>query len=163
MEKDIHGKSRTQTKKEAEELQKLGEELTRLPLHKLDRMNLPSDLYKALVAYRPITSHIAGRRHRQFIGTLMRDVDPEPIRMALLEPDASRPESNIRQKTRMWMDKLLAGDPAEMEAFLCECPGLERQKLRQLLRNIKKEKTVGKSSKSARALEQLILKCAGDK
>jgi len=164
MENDIQSKSRTQIKKEAEELQKLGEELTRLPIHKLDRMELPDKLHKALIEYRSITSHIASRRHRQFIGTLMRDVDPEPIRMALLEPDENRPvESNIAQKTRIWMDKLLTGDPAEMEAFIYECPGLERQKLRQLLRNIKKEKTTTNYSKSVKALEQLIIQSMDSK
>ena len=94
----------------------------------------------------------------------MRDVDPEPIRQALLQTDDDLPiESEIVKETRMWMDSLLTGDPAKMEAFICACPGMERQRLRQLLRNIKKEKTTGKSSKSLKALEQLIMKSINDK
>lgn len=164
MEKDIQDKSKTQIKKEAEELQKLGEELIKLPSWQLERMKLPDDLRNALIEARSIKSNIAGRRQRQFIGALMRDVDPEPIRHALLQADADLPiESKIVKATRMWLDRLLTGDPAVMEEFICACPGLERQRLRQLLRNIKKEKTTGKSSKSLKALEQLIMKSMNDK
>ncbi|MCP3942657.1 MAG: DUF615 domain-containing protein [Desulfobacteraceae bacterium] len=156
MENDIQNKSKTQIKKEAEELQKLGEELLKLSSHKLERMELPHDLRKALIEARSIKSNIAGRRQRQFIGALMRNVDPEPIRRALLETDVHFPiESEIVKETRMWMDRLLTGNQAAMEKFICACPGLERQRLRQLLRNIKKEKTGGKSLK---ILEQLIVK-----
>ena len=74
-------------------------------------MGLPDLLLTALIEARSITSNIAGRRHRQFIGALMRDVDPEPIRQALLEIDANFPvESERVKETRMWRDKLLTED-----------------------------------------------------
>lgn len=159
----MHEKIETQIKKEAKELQKLGEELIKLPSQHLKRMALPDDLLDALIEARSIKSNIAGRRQRQFIGTLMRDVDPEPIRHALLQTDADlHIESEIVKKTRMWLDRLLTGDPAILEEFLCACPGLARQRLRQLLRSIKKEKTTGKSSKSLKTIKQLIMKSMND-
>lgn len=159
MKNDTEEKSKTQIKKEAEALQDLGMELLRLPVQRLERMALPDDLHKALIEARSITSNIAGRRQRQFIGALMRDVDPEPIRHALLQTDPDLPiESEIAKETRMWLDRLLTGDPDNLEAFIGVCSGLEHQRLRQLLRNIKKEKTTGKSSKSLKVLEQLIMK-----
>lgn len=158
MEKEIQDKSKTQEKKEAEALQNLGEELIKLPRHRLDRMGLPKDLLNALIDAQSIKSHIAGRRQRQFIGSLMRDVDPEPIRQALLQPrDVPSTESKIIKKMHRWRDKLLTADPAVMEDFLRACPELERQRLKQLIRNIQKEKAVGKSSKSMKALETLIM------
>ncbi len=161
MENEIQHKSKTQVKKEAEELQKLGEELTKLPRPKLEQMELPDTLRKALIEAQSIKSNIAGRRQRQFIGALMRNVDPEPIRRALLDTDDKLPiESETVKETRMWMDRLLTGDQTVMEEFICACPGLERQRLRQLIRNIKKEKTSGKSLK---VLEQLIVKSRNDK
>jgi len=163
MEDEIQYKSKTQAKKEADELQKLGEELTKLSAPQLKRMGLPDELLAALIEARSITSNVAGRRHRQFIGTLMRDVDPEPIRHALLEIDASHHvESTIVKENRLWRDRLLTQDPDSMDAFINVCPELDHQRLRQLLRNIKKEKTTGKSSKSLKALEQLIMKSCGD-
>ena len=159
MENDIQDKSKTQRKKEAEELQKLGEELTKLSSQQLERMELPDNLRAALIEAQAIKSNIAGRRQRQFIGSLMRDVEPEPIRHALLEINADHSiESEIIKETRMLLDRLLTGDPDSIEELICACPGLERQRLRQLLRNIKKEKTTGKVSKSLKALEQLVMK-----
>lgn len=159
MKKDFEEKSKTQIKKKAEALQELGMELLKLPVQRLNRMALPDDLRKALIDARSITSHIAGKRQRQFIGALMRDVDPEPIRHALLETDTGLPvESETVKETRMWLDRLLSNDPAGLEVFVRVCPGLEHQRLRQLLRNIQKEKATGKASKSLKALEQLIMK-----
>jgi len=164
MENDIKNKSKTQIKKDAEELQKLGVNLSKLPIEQLERMELPNALRKALIEARSITSNIAGRRHRQFIGALMRDVDPEPIRQALLQPDTDLPgESKIVKETRIWLDRLLTFEHDTLEEFICACPGLERQRLKQLLRNIKKENTAGKSSKSLKALERLVLKSMNSK
>jgi len=163
MKKELEEKSKTQIKKEAEALQELGMELLKLPVQRLNRMALPDDLRKALIDTRSITSNIAGKRQRQFIGALMRDVDPEPIRHALLEPGTGLPvESETVKETRMWLDRLLSNDPAGLEAFVRVCPGLEHQRLRQLLRNIQKEKTTGKASKSLKTLEQLIMKSMAD-
>jgi len=163
MKKELEEKSKTQIKKEAEELQELGMELLKLPVQRLNRMALPDDLRKALIDARSITSNIAGKRQRQFIGALMRDVDPEPIRHALLEPDSGLVvEPEPVKEARMWLDRLLSNDPAGLEAFVRACPGLEHQRLRQLLRNIQKEKTTGKASKSLKTLEQLIIKSMAD-
>lgn len=158
MENDFQGKSKTQLKKEAEELQKLGEALIKVPIHQLERMELPDALKAALIEAKSIKSNIAGRRQRQFIGTLMRNVDPEPVLHALQQADADVPiESEIEKKARVWLDSLLTGDTADIEAFISISPGLERQRLRQILRNIKKEKSTGKPSKSLTALKQLIM------
>jgi len=163
MENEHQYKSKTQAKKEADELQKLGEELTQLSAPQLKRMGLPDLLLTALIEARSITSKIAGRRHRQFIGTLMRDVDPEPIRLALLDIDAGLPaESRLVQETRAWRDRLLTEDPDSLQAFISICPELDHQSLRQLLRNIKRETAAGKSSKSLIKLEQFIMKSCGD-
>lgn len=159
MENENQIKSKTQIKKEAEALQKLGEKLSKLPVQHLKSMGLPPALEKALIESQSITSNVAGRRQRQYIGALMREVDPAPIRRALRQTDTSLPiEQEKDRETRIWIDRLLTQDPAVMEEFLCTCPGLERQRLRQLLRNIKKEKKTKKPSKSLRSLEQLVSK-----
>jgi len=161
MEEEIQDKSRTQKKKEAEALQNLGLELAGLAVPQLKRIEIPEDLRTALIEGKSITSNVAARRHRQFIGALMRDVDPELIRMALLEAESVAPAASMEpSETQAWVERLLTGDPADMEALLAEYPGLERPRLRQLVRNIKKEKPSGGSgarpSKSRKTLEQII-------
>ncbi len=163
LEDEFQGKSKSQVKREAEALQRLGEELANLPRRKLERMELPQDLRRALIESQSIKSNIAARRQRQYIGALMRGVDPEAIQRALVETDFDIPaESETSEQIRVWLDRLSTGEPAVMEEFLSICPGLERQRLRQLLRNITKEKSAkkpaGKSSKSLNTLKQLIVK-----
>jgi ribosome-associated protein len=159
MENEIEYTSRTKKKKEAEDLQRLGLELTQLSVPQLERIEIPENLRTALIEGKNITSNIAGRRHRQFIGALMRDVDPESIRLALLQAKDEIPgEFKTANEAGMWIDRLLTGDRPQMEILLCKFPGLERQRLGQLVRNIKKEKPGTKISKSRRALEQLIIK-----
>lgn len=164
MENDYQGKSRSQAKREAESLQELGEELIKLSRQQLEGMGLPDALHKALIDSGSIKSNIAARRQRQFIGTLMRDVDPEPIRRALLETlTGLSVEAEIVNEARMWLERLSTGDPAIMESFMGLFPGLDRQRLRQLVRNIKKDKAAGKSSKSSKALEHFIITGMNDK
>jgi ribosome-associated protein len=164
MEKENQEKSRSQVKREAEELQKLGERLMKLPMQKLKHMDLPEKLFKALKDAKSIKSNVAGRRQRQFIGALMREVDPEPIRNALQQTKTDLPmESKIDKETQKWIDRLLTGNQDFLEEFIGTRPGLERQRLRQLLRNIKKEQAKGKASKSLKILKQLIVDSINNK
>lgn len=157
MDNDPVYKSKTQIKKEAEALQKLGEALVKLPDRQLDGLDLPEKLRTALADARSITSHVAARRQRQYIGALMRDIDPVPIRLALSRFAADPGAVPVpEQQTSEWEQRLLSGGAEDIEAFLEACPGLERQRLRQLLRNIKKEKKPGKPSKSLARLRQMI-------
>ena len=81
MDKDY--KSRTLNKKEDRALQRLGERLVALPLSQLETMELPDELMAAIELARKIKSHGARRRQMQYIGVLMRQIDPQPIETAL--------------------------------------------------------------------------------
>ncbi|MBN1931285.1 MAG: DUF615 domain-containing protein [Desulfobacterales bacterium] len=76
-------KSRSQIKREMTALQKIGELLVDLSVEQIQRMDLPSDLKDAVLDAKNIKKHGARRRQLQYIGTLMRNVDPEPILKAL--------------------------------------------------------------------------------
>lgn len=66
-------------------MQKLGEELITLRQSDLDQLPLDEGLLEAVMQARQIKAHGALRRQKQYIGKLMRHIDPEPIRDALLE------------------------------------------------------------------------------
>ena len=72
-------------------LQRLGEELVAIDPARVAELALPESLADAIERARGITQHEARRRQLQFIGRLMRDVDPEPIRAALARFRAGRP------------------------------------------------------------------------
>jgi ribosome-associated protein len=76
-------KSRTQKKNEDRALQSLGEELVALPFGQLENVELPDELLKAIELAHKIKSRSARRRQIQYIGALMRHIDPQPIEAAL--------------------------------------------------------------------------------
>ena len=80
---DTDYKSRTRKKKEDRALKRLGEQLVALPFGQLETMELPDELLTAIEFARKIRSHGARRRQIQYIGALMRHIDPKPIETAL--------------------------------------------------------------------------------
>lgn len=85
--------SRSARKRHAESLQRLGERLLALPAQKLQRCGLPQELLEALLEARTLRSRSAHARARQYIGRLMRGIDPEPIERILAE---HAPEARTR-------------------------------------------------------------------
>ncbi len=64
----------------ATELQKLGEELLTLRSELMERLALPDKLVDAIDDAKRITNFEGKRRQMQFIGKLMRKLDPETAR-----------------------------------------------------------------------------------
>ena len=125
MSKEIEdGPSKTRRKRDAEDLQSLGEALAELPGDVLATLDLPDRLLQALEDYSRIPSHEARRRQRQFIGKLMRDVDPEPLQAFL--DGRQRPakeQARLFRLTERWRDRLVTEGQPALEAFLAAYPG----------------------------------------
>jgi ribosome-associated protein len=77
--------SRSARKREAESLQRLGERLLGLKPQQLKRFDLPPELLEAILETQRLRSRAAHARARQYIGRLMRDIDPAPIERTLAE------------------------------------------------------------------------------
>lgn len=75
--------SKSARKREHIALQKLGEELISLRESEIEALPIDDDLREAVLEARRISANGALRRQKQYIGKLMRQVDPEPIRAAL--------------------------------------------------------------------------------
>lgn len=153
---DLEPLSKTRKKQQMEALQELGEELAELPADGLKRVDIPEHLRDALQEARRMTSHGAKRRQLQYIGKLMRDIDPEPIRAALANlrgesaVEVARMHRLERLRTRLMEDeKTLSGIA---DAF----PGADLQHLRALRRSALKEHEAGKPPRSYRALFQCL-------
>jgi ribosome-associated protein len=83
LEDDEDRPSKSARKREALALQKLGEALIALKEADLTTLDLPENVAEAVREARRITSRGGGARQRQYIGRLMRTIDPAPIRLAL--------------------------------------------------------------------------------
>jgi ribosome-associated protein len=153
---DMHDdfeKSRTRLKKEATALQKMGEKLVLLSDDQLCRMDLPQALLEAIQTVRTIKSHGARRRQMQYIGSLMRNVDAEPIEQALLEIEqGAYQQAKSFHRIEAWRDQLVDGDDDVIDDILDALPDANRQRLGQLVRSARKEKERNDPPKSARNL-----------
>ncbi len=146
-------KSRTQLKKEAIALQKMGEKLIALSDDQLQRMKLPTMLIAAIGDFRTMRSHGARRRQLQHIGSLMRHVDVTPIEQALLEIEqGAYLRAREFQHIEGWRDRLVDGDDVALDEILQRFPGADRQRLGHLVRSARKERQNKSSPKSARNL-----------
>jgi len=72
--------SKSARKREYIALQKLGEELIALKASDLDRLPLDDNLREAVLEAKQMKAHGALRRQKQYIGKLMRHIDPAPVR-----------------------------------------------------------------------------------
>lgn len=76
--------SKSQRKRDAIALQKLGEDLVQLTPAQLKQIPLPEDLLTAVRAAQAMPQRGAHKRQLQYIGKLMRQIDDlEPIQTAL--------------------------------------------------------------------------------
>ena len=146
-------KSKTEKKKEAIALQDLGEKLVKLPDEQLKGIDMPEELSNAVRQTKTIKSHGALKRQMQFIGTLMRKIDPAPVREAIdgIEQGNYRKAIEFKE-TERYRDELMAGNKELMDEILLKYPSADRQQLSQLVRNALKERKDNKPPKAFRAL-----------
>jgi len=138
------------------ELQALGVALAELSESQLKEMRLGEDLLEALLEAKRIRSHEAKRRQMQYVGRLMREVDPAPIRSRLAELEGSSAQASARhRRLETWRERLL-GDDEALTAFAAEHPGADLQALRTLIRNARKEQKEGKPPRAYRELFRVL-------
>ena len=107
--------SRSEKKRQSIALQNMGEELTRLGPQEVKNLDLPPDLREALQLYARIGDHEGRRRQMQFIGRVMREIDPAPIRAMLdARREVSAAATAALHKAEQWRDRLLTADEAEL-------------------------------------------------
>jgi ribosome-associated protein len=144
--------SKSARKREAASLQELGVKLSALPDQEIKALDLPETLFVALRDLRRLPSHGAQVRQRQYIGKLMRTIDPEPV-LAKLAERKQRHDVEIRyfQHIERWRDRLLS-TPEAIDELLEEYPDADRAALSRLLKKAEKERLEQRSPAGAREL-----------
>ena len=146
-------KSKSQIKREMHALQDLGKELVNLPKEQFAKLTLPDEIREAILEAQRIRQHGAHKRQLQYIGKRLREVDAEQIRAQVdtLAGQSKQAAANLHLIER-WRDNLLSEGDDALAQLVSEFPHADRQYLRQLIRNAKKETKENKPPKSARAL-----------
>lgn len=145
--------TRTDLKRESDELQKLGEELLTLRTELMTRIELPDKLIEAVAEAKRITNFEGKRRQMQFIGKLMRKLTPEvleDVRKALVEQHTpSIQETMVLHQSEVWRDRLIAEDDA-VGQWLTLSPETDSQQLRSLIRQARKDAKPEKPGEAVR-------------
>ena len=148
--------SKTRRKKEMHELQALGVALVDLPESQLATMQIADELREAVLEAKRTKSHEGKRRQLQYVGRLMREVDPAPIRAQL---DAltghSAQEAARHRRLEALREKLLADDVA-LTAYIAGHAGADLQELRTLIRNARREQKEGRPPRAFRELFRVL-------
>ncbi len=151
-ETEAQRESKSARKREAAALQELGVQLSALPDQEIKALELPDNLFVALRDLRRLPSHGAQVRQRQYIGKLMRNIDPEPV-LAKLAERKRRHDLEIRsfQQIERWRDRLLS-EPAAAAELLQEYPRADQAALMKLLDKAERERLEQRSPAGAREL-----------
>lgn len=156
MASDTPRPSKTQKKKLMLSLQDLGAELVTLNDAQLASIDLPEGLRDAIIDARSMRKFEARRRQLQYIGKLMRDIDPEPIRARLDGWKASSREHTARLHCiERWRERLI-GDDTALGEFIAAHPKADAERLRMLILGCRAESADNRPPRSFRALFQLI-------
>ncbi len=160
-ETEAQRQSKSARKREAAALQELGVQLSALPDQEIKALELPDNLFVALRDLRRLPSHGAQVRQRQYIGKLMRNIDPEPV-LAKLAERKRRHDLEIRsfQQIERWRDRLLS-EPAAAEELLQEYPRADRATLMKLLDKAERERLEQRSPAGARELFAFLRQLLG--
>ena len=145
--------SKSARKRAAHAAQDLGEQLIGLPDGELEALALPEELAAAVRAARRITSRAGAARQRQYIGKLMRALDPEPIRAALAARGAvSAREAERFRRVEEWRERLIAGGALALEELERAYPGIETSEWARRVAAAQAERSHHRGAGAAREL-----------
>ena len=154
--------SKSARKREAALLQELGVKLAALADQEIKALDLPDNLFVALRDLKRLPSHGAQVRQRQYIGKLMRNIDPEPV-LAKLAERKQRHDLEIRyfQQIERWRDRLLSEPAAAIDELMREYPHADRAALQRLLEKAERERLEQRSPAAARELFAFLRQLLG--
>ena len=149
-------KSKSQIKREQLALQALGKELVELAERDLEQIPLSERCLDQVMDARKM-SRSALKRQLGYIGGMLVHEEVDEITVALTALKQQH-QGKVREFHQMeaWRDALIANDENVMSELAVRFSDLDRQHVRQLVRNANKEATASKPPKSSRALFQYL-------
>jgi len=153
------GPSKSELKRQMTERQKLAEVLAALSSDALKTIPLDEAIKTAIAETNKIKSFEAIRRHKQYLGKLMRFLDDEELDAIQKRLDAiqgvSKAETAKLHFLESYRDRLIANDEA-FTKMIEQYPDMDIQNMRTLIRNARKEKEQNKPPKSYREIFRVL-------
>lgn len=149
---EFEEKSKSQLKREINELKELGRTLVEMPLRDLKKIDIPDNIYEAVIDAQDMSKG-ALKRQIGFIGGLIAKSDYEALQQSLTKfQQAHLGEVQRFHQFEQWRDRLIAGDGDAYGELKAQYEEFDIQHARQLARNAKREADSNKAPKSARLL-----------
>jgi ribosome-associated protein len=156
IEEEIIYVSKSELKRDAQEFHQLGSDIAKMGKKQRERLPLNDDLKAAMVVADKISNKSdAYRRHLNYIAKTLRTVENIDEIKAIIDimlNKNNQAEVMIKKIEQLRSDLIEQGDDLINETIE-QYPSLERQKMRQLVRNAAKEV---KAEKPARGYKELF-------
>ena len=141
------------------ERQKLAEVLAALSGDALKTIPMDEAIKASIAETNKIKSFEAIRRHKQYLGKLMRFLDAEELDAIQKRLDAiqgvSKVETAKLHHLESYRDRLIANDEA-FTKMIEQYPDMDIQNMRTLIRNARKEKETNKPPKAFREIFRVL-------
>jgi ribosome-associated protein len=163
MNEEYERPSKSERKRQSDDLKALGEALIGLPQSELDALPLPDPLREAVMLARRITAHGGLYRQKQYIGKLMRKIDAEPIRAALnAKHERERVQALRFRRVEQWRDRLLEEGPTAIEHLRGEtATQIDTQAVSELVERARTERAQGGPPHASRELFRVLREAFG--
>ena len=153
------GPSKSELKRQMTERQKLAEVLAALSSDALKTIPLDEAIKTAIAETNKIKSFEAIRRHKQYLGKLMRFLDDEELDVIQKRLDAiqgvSKAETAKLHILEGYRDRLIANDET-FTKMIEQYPDMDIQNMRTLIRNARREKELNKPPKAYREIFRVL-------
>jgi ribosome-associated protein len=153
------GPSKSELKRLMTQRQKLAEVLAALSSDALKTIPMDEAIKSAIAETNKIKSFEAIRRHKQYLGKLMRFLDDEELATIQKRLDAiqgvSKAETAKLHHLESFRDRLIANDEA-FTKMIEQYPDMDIQNMRTLIRNARKEKETNKPPKAYREIFRVL-------
>lgn len=151
--------SKTSIKLDAQVIKKFGQELVQLTVSQLESLPIEELTLKALLDHQKMTSNLARKRHFLFIAKCLRKEDLNTIKGSLENSEKAHFKKKVSENldvnltpvkdpVDVMIEKLIEMGDDQIEVLVSDSEGLERQTIRQILRNIKSSKTAEKKNQA---------------
>ena len=142
-------KSKTEIKREMHQLQDFAQKLIEMSKHQRSKLPLTDELKADMILADKIRSkHEALRRHIRHVAKVLSEMDLDPINHAIdVMNNKHQQETAKFVRLETMRDNLIEQGGDKIETLLTEYTSMERQKLRQLVRQAAKEVKAEKPAK----------------
>ena len=153
------GPSKSELKRLMTQRQKLAEVLAALSSDALKTIPMDEAIKSAIAETNKIKSFEAIRRHKQYLGKLMRFLDDEELDTIQKRLDAiqgvSKAETAKLHHLESFRDRLIANDET-FTKMIEQYPDMDIQNMRTLIRNARREKESNKPPKAYREIFRVL-------